>query len=175
MFNRAGHCVKSAGIRRSFGQHFPSFILNMERYVSLHIQFAWGEILTRRSPNTGRLSLCIQSKWGTIRTRKAPNMDTFQTVGGNSNVWGIKWISFSLSQLVSMIIKRINDSYLVQQTKLLLYLWIITFFGLQCVVRIKESKKYIIHLHVFRGKYCLCYCCSNSNVLLLIEHSPFSK
>ena len=45
-----GYCVKSARIRSYFGQYFPAFGLNTERYhVSLRIQSECGKI---RNTNT---------------------------------------------------------------------------------------------------------------------------
>ena len=47
------HCVKCVRIRSYSGPYFPAFGLNTERYgVSLRIQFEWGKIRTRITPNT---------------------------------------------------------------------------------------------------------------------------
>ena len=48
------HCVKIVCIRSCFGPHFSAFELNMERYgLSLRIQFKYGKMQTRITPNTG--------------------------------------------------------------------------------------------------------------------------
>ena len=54
-------CVKSVRIRSYSGPYFLSFGLNTERYsvrdgVSLRIQFKYGKIRTRITPNTSTLS-----------------------------------------------------------------------------------------------------------------------
>ena len=47
------HCVKSVLIRRYSGPHFPAFGLDTERYsISLLIQFKYGKMRTRITPNT---------------------------------------------------------------------------------------------------------------------------
>ena len=49
----AFHCVKSVDIWRYFGQYFPAFGLNTERYsVSSRIQCECGGIRIRITPNT---------------------------------------------------------------------------------------------------------------------------
>ena len=45
------HCVKSVRIRSYSSPYFPSFGLNTERSVSLHIQSECSEIRTRITPN----------------------------------------------------------------------------------------------------------------------------
>ena len=45
--------VKSVRIRSYSGPYFPAFGLNMGRYrVSLRIQYKWGKMRTRKTPNT---------------------------------------------------------------------------------------------------------------------------
>ena len=47
------HCVESARIRGYSGPYFPTFGMNTERYgVSLRMQFEFGKIRTKISPNT---------------------------------------------------------------------------------------------------------------------------
>ena len=47
------HCVESVHIRSFSGPYFPTFGLNTVRYgVSLRIQPEYGEIWTRKTPNT---------------------------------------------------------------------------------------------------------------------------
>ena len=48
------HCVNIVCIRSCSGPHFSAFELNMERYgLSLRIQFKYGKMQTRITPNTG--------------------------------------------------------------------------------------------------------------------------
>ena len=53
LFRRSFPCVKSIRVRSFFGPYFPEFGLNTKRYgVSLRIQFEYGKIRSRKTPNT---------------------------------------------------------------------------------------------------------------------------
>ena len=58
-FTLTFYFVKRVRIRSYSGPHFPTFVLNTERYG---------------------VSVRIQSECGKMRTRTAPNMDTFHAV-----------------------------------------------------------------------------------------------
>ena len=56
------HCGKSVRIRSFFGQYFPAFGLNTEKYsVSLRIQSVCGKIRTRKISNTDTFHVVIAS------------------------------------------------------------------------------------------------------------------